>query len=345
MSSSYGEIIWGNMPYRRLGKTNLKVSAIALGGFPLGQKEITDKQAIDTVHYALYQGVNFFDASPMYGECQRRMGLALENVPRDSIVISTKTGSHHERCGDYSWDATMWSVELSLKLLKTDYLDIVHIHDPDTHTPEGIEEAIAPGCALDALEHLKEQGIIKAIGLGQKSFYGHKVIIESGRVDVIMQFNNYHPLDTSLADWLLPLAAKYDVGVMNASVLAHGFLTGGDPDEVYAQKKLKHLEYLLPAARIFYKFCKEKHLSMISLILQFCLQEPRIHCIPIGVKLRETFRKSLIAAVDPLPESIWQELESLNLPSLTRKTMKESLRKRLMPYSSVENSLKREEKK
>src|SRR5438309_10537149 len=99
------------IPLRRLGRTGLDVTRFSLGGAGIGRRDnVDDSSAAETVQRALAAGINYIDTSPLYGESERRVGLALEGVPRDSYVLSTKTGTHPERRGDYSWDGTLWSV-------------------------------------------------------------------------------------------------------------------------------------------------------------------------------------------------------------------------------------------
>jgi aryl-alcohol dehydrogenase-like predicted oxidoreductase len=293
---------------------------VALGGAPLGRTTISDQEAIEAIQYALEQGVNYFDTSAGYGggTSETRFGLALEGVSRETFVLSTKTGSHPERRGDYSWDATMWSVEHSMRRLKLDYLDIVLVHDPPYLDGRGMDPVLATGGALDALEHLRDQGAIGAIGLGQKRFDFHRTAIESGRFDVILTFNNYHPLDVSAADWLLPLARKHDVGVINGSPMAHGLLGGQDPDVTYARRPRwsASVERLVPGARLLYRWCRERDVSMAAVIFQFCMRQPLIDCTLTGARTRAQLEMNLRAATTPLPEAIWDELAVLNLPSL-----------------------------
>lgn len=301
------------LPRRVLGRSGLTVPAFALGGYPLGQDDVTDAQAVEAIRYALDQGMDYFDTSPGYGKSERRYGLALEGVDRSSIVISTKTGTHPKRRADYSWDATMWSVENSLRMLKTDYIDLLLVHDPPPRGSEGMQPIFAERGALPALEALKAQGVIRAIGLGQKRFDYHRQAIESGRFDVILTFNNYHPLDVSAADWLLPLAQRHNVGVLNGAVMAHGLLTGQDPDEVAAQASLGHRAALLPDARRFYAWCQERDVAMPAVIFQFSMRQPLIDCTLTGVKSREEFEENLRGATMELPDAIWEELAQLGI--------------------------------
>ncbi len=301
------------LPRRRLGRSELRVPIFALGGYPLGQDDVTDAQAIEAIRYALDQGIDYFDTSPGYGESERRYGLALEGVDRGAITISTKTGTHPDRRADYSWDATMWSVENSLRLLKTDYIDLLLVHDPPSRDRDGMQPIFAERGALPALEELKAQGVIRAIGLGQKRFDYHRRAIESGRFDVILTFNNYHPLDTSAADWLLPLAQHYDVGVLNGAVMAHGLLTGQDPDDIAAQGTLGPRAALLPDARKLYTWCREREIPMPAIIFQFSMRQPLIHCTLTGVRTRAEMEENLRGATMPLPDDIWDELAELGI--------------------------------
>ncbi|MBN1582893.1 MAG: aldo/keto reductase, partial [Anaerolineae bacterium] len=200
----------------------------------------------------------------------------------------------------------------SLKLLKTDYIDLLLVHDP-----RDIEPVFAPRGALEALEHLKEQGVIRNIGLGQRRFDYHRRAILSGRFDVILTFNNYHPLDVSAAEWLLPLAAEHDVGVLNGAAMAHGLLTGRNPDLIVEKGEPgAHLTALLPAARRFYRWCQEKNVSLPAVVFQFCMRQPLIHCTLTGIKNRAELEENLRGATMDLPEELWQELEALGLPAM-----------------------------
>lgn len=301
------------LPRQRLGKSDLDVPAIALGGAGLGSRDQSDDEAIATIHYAVEAGIDYFDTSPLYGESERRFGVALEGVDRSSLVISTKTGTHPERPGDYSWNGTMWSVENSLRTLKTDYLDLVLVHDPNRFSENGMAPIFADGGALEALEDLKRQGVIRAIGLGQKRFDYHRQAIESDRFDVILTFNNYHPLDISAADWLLPLAKQHDVGVLNGSPMAHGLLIGQDPDLLASQRDWGNIAELLPDARLLYAWCREQGIPMAGLIFQFCMRQPLIDCTLSGAMTRDELEENLRAATMQLPEGVWDELAALDI--------------------------------
>jgi aryl-alcohol dehydrogenase-like predicted oxidoreductase len=294
------------LPRRRLGRSGLIVPALALGGAGFGGVfgGAEEEAAIETVRYALAQRINYFDTSPYYQQSERRLGLALEGIKREDIVLSTKTGTHPERFQDYSWDATMWSVENSLKLLGTDYIDLLLVHDPHDMAP-----VFAPHGALDALESLRGQGVIKAIGLGQREHEFHRRAIESGRFDVILTFYDYNPVRTT-AQPLLELAARHNTGVLNGAVLLFGLLAG-NPDTPATTLRFPEREH--QAARRLYQWCGARDIPIQAVALQFSLRQPAIHCTLTGAKTPQELEENLRAATLPLPDLIWREIAELGL--------------------------------
>ena len=92
---------------RRLGRTGMTPKALGLGCAFFGQKDrVTDRDAIEGVRRALDLGLDYIDTSPLYGESERRVDLALEGVPRDAFYLQTKTGAHPQHRHDYSASAT-----------------------------------------------------------------------------------------------------------------------------------------------------------------------------------------------------------------------------------------------
>lgn len=302
-----------SLPRRRLGKTELQVPALSLGGAAFGgvYGAVADAEGVAAVEYALSHGINYIDTSPLYGESERRIGIALRGVPRSEYTLSTKTGTHPERRGDFSWDGTLWSVENSLRLLGTDYVDILLVHDPDD-----IEPVFAPHGALEALEHLKSQGVIGAIGLGQRRHDWHRRAIGSGRFDVILTFNDYHPVrTTALTGGLLEAAKAHDIGVLNGSPLAHGLLVGNDPRNLPPEVQPRHGERERHAAARLYDFAQQHGVPVNAVALQFSLRQPLIHCTLSGSRTPAELAQNLDAVLMPLPETLWDELDTLSLPA------------------------------
>ena len=189
------------LPLRRLGRTELEVTCLGMGGAGLGRGDTTDDEAIEAVHRAIDLGINYLDTAPLYGESERRVGLALADGWREKIYLATKIGTHPEWRGDFSGAGTRRSVENSMRLLGADYLDVCLVHDPDSMDP-----VVAKGGALDELQRMREEGLIKFIGLGVRQHEFHKIAIETGVVDVILTYLDYTLLSQTANEWLLPFA-------------------------------------------------------------------------------------------------------------------------------------------
>jgi len=163
-----------------LGSTGLEVTRLGLGCASLGRLEGEDaqEQATRVVHRALSLGVNLFDTAPLYGagKSEKRLGKALEGVPRDDYVLASKVGhlvrspeemesipadqTRRPIYKEYSYDGIMRSFEESLKRLGVDRIDILHIHDSDRHWDEAIRGA------YPALDKLRSEGVIKGVSAG-----------------------------------------------------------------------------------------------------------------------------------------------------------------------------------
>src|SRR5579859_5635634 len=132
-----------SLPLRTLGRTGFSVTAIGLGAGSIGEPvdarsdDERDEIAVATVRGGIDLGINYLDTSPSYrnGKSERRVGLALRDGWRSRVLLATKAGTHPQRPGDYSAHAVAWSVEQSLRVLGTDVIDVLLVHDPDDMTP------------------------------------------------------------------------------------------------------------------------------------------------------------------------------------------------------------------
>ena len=284
------------LPRRRLGRTGLEVTALSMGGAGIGRSDVTDDEAVGAVHRAIDLGINYLDTSPLYGESERRVGLALAGGWREKIFLATKTGTHPQWRGDYSAAGTRRSVENSLRLLGTDYLDVCLVHDP-----RGMEPVIAKDGAFDELQCMREEGLLRFIGLGVREHNFHRLAIETGVVDVILTFLDYTLISQTAAESLLPLAAEHDIGVINGSPIAMGWLSGVEP---YANAGTPEGQ----KAHQLWKWAEGNNLSLLNLAIQFCLRQPLIHMNLTGSKDAAEVEQNFVAATTPVPEEIWGKL-------------------------------------
>ena len=178
------------MELRSLGQTDLHVSPLGLGTVKFGRNQQVkyptsfdlpdDNQIKNLLALAKDLGINFLDTAPAYGISQERLGKLLST--RQEWVIVSKVGEifeDNESCFDFSYEHTMKTVEQSLRTLKTDYLDVVLIHS------DGDDLSILENeGAYDALETLKQRGLIRAHGMSSKTVEGGLKVVE--KMDVVM---------------------------------------------------------------------------------------------------------------------------------------------------------------
>lgn len=287
------------LPKQRLGRTELEVTCLGMGGARIGGNEVSDDEAVETVRRAITLGINYLDTSPLYGESERRVGLALADGWREKIYLATKTGTHPKWRGDYSASGTRRSVENSLSLLGTDYLDVCLVHDPSNMDP-----VIAKGGALDELQRMREEGLVKYIGLGVREHEFHKIAIETGIVDVILTYLDYTLVSQTANEWLLSFAYERDIGIVNGSPIAAGLLSDIEPD-INARppegEKAHHL----------WQWAAENDLSLLNLAIQFCLRQPLIATNLSGSKNAIEIEQNFAAATTPVPDEVWEELQTL----------------------------------
>ena len=293
-----------SLPMRRLGRTELEVTCLGMGGAGLGRGDVTDDEAVEAVHRSIDLGINYLDTAPLYGESERRVGLALADGWREKIYLATKTGTHPEWRGDFSGPGTRRSVENSLRLLGTDYLDVCLVHDPDSMDP-----VVAKGGALDELQRMREEGLIKFIGLGVRQHEFHKIAIETGVVDVILTYLDYTLLSQTANDWLLPLAAENDIGIINGSPIAMGLLSGVEPDVSAERMHLGTSD--AEKAHQLWQWAADNDLNLLNLAIQFCFRQPRIAMSLTGSKNVSEVEQNFAAATTSVSEDVWEQLEIL----------------------------------
>ncbi|MBC8443379.1 aldo/keto reductase [PVC group bacterium] len=301
------------LPKRRLGRTELLVTPIGLGGAHLGRvgpgvDDFSDELGAATVLRALELGVNLIDTAPMYGDSRRRIGMGLEEWyrrggRREDVLISSKTGRDGEGGKDYSADGTRRSVEESLRLLRTDYLDVLLVHDPDD-----LSLVLGPGGALEALKGLKDQGVIRAIGLGVRSHETHRRCMETGDFDVSLTYCDYNLIEQSALDGVVRPAAAHDVGVLNGAVVMLGLLGGRDPRQVARELGGFATPERLQCAAAMWDWAQSRRLNFLALNLQLCIRQPLIASTLVGVSNPMELETDTAAVSEEIADETWQEL-------------------------------------
>ena len=212
------------MRYKQYQNAGVKVSELGIGTWALGGVNFgkVDRQgAISAIHEMIDNGVNLIDTAPVYGNgaSEQIVGEALREIPRDQILISTKTGIAPRypfgTVKNLSYAEIMREVQSSLMNLKTDYLDFYFCHWPDVTTP--IEET------MDALNHLKKEGAIRFIGVSNFSMEQIGEVQKYGQIDV--QQPPFSMVDTSSLE-VIKWGYERGIDSMTYGSLGAGILSG-----------------------------------------------------------------------------------------------------------------------
>src|SRR6266566_1932833 len=305
-----------------LGRSGLTVTRLGLGCAPIGglYERVSDTDARAVVDRAWERGVRLFDTAPLYGSglSERRVGLALQGRRRDELVLSTKVGRLLRPGGkadvqfegaptlepifDFSYDGVLRSLDESLERLGLDRVDLVHIHDPDDH----FEEARVG--AFPALERLRDEGVVRAIGVGMNQSELLARFARETDVDCLLVAGRYTLLDTrALAD-LLPLCLERGIAVIAGGVFNSGVLAGGGrydytpaPPEVLAR------------ARRLTDVCGRWDVPLSAAAVQFPLGHPAIVCVLVGCRSAAELDEDVTLFELDLPAGLWEELRAEDL--------------------------------
>ena len=210
--------------YKRLGGTGLLTSEIGFGASPLG--DVFGRVELDEVRRAtqtaIEQEINLFDVSPYYGRslAEERLGSALAGHSHN-IILATKCGRYGERIFDFSKETIRRELDHSLGRLRTDYVDILQAHDVEFGDLNMIMHE-----AIPAMRELQRAGKVRFIGVTD---YPPKLlakIVTDCDVDIVLSYCHYDLLMNDMDDELTPAAAKKDVGLLNASPMHMGLLSG-----------------------------------------------------------------------------------------------------------------------
>ena len=194
------------MEYRVLGKTGLNISRVGLGGIPI--QRIDAEGTKQLVHQLMDAGVNYIDTARGYTVSEQYLGYALEGI-RDKFVLATKSMSRTR-------EAMAKDIDISLGNLKTDYIDLYQVHNPNMAQ---LEQVTQEGGALEALLEAKEQGKIGHIGLTAHSVEVFEKALELPWVETIMF--PYNIVETQ-GEALIKKCAEKNIGFVDMKPLAGG---------------------------------------------------------------------------------------------------------------------------
>jgi len=202
------------MEKRILGKTKYEVSSVGVGGIPIQRVDVDT--SVEILREALKQGINFIDTARGYMESEALIGHALEILGRDKFILATKSMAR-------TYDRIIEELHTSLKLLKTDYIDLYQFHN--VRTTDELEEVLGENGALKAIKEYKKKGVIKEIGITSHSKNVLDIAIDTGEFSTI-QFP-YNAIEKQ-GEPLFEKANKKNIGIIIMKPLAGGAISKGE---------------------------------------------------------------------------------------------------------------------
>ena len=306
------------------------ISGLGFGGAPIANlyTSVSDSDARATVDAAWDTGVRYFDTAPHYGLglSERRLGAALRDRPRDSFVISTKVGrvlepfdggglddagflvpATHRRVWDFSADGVRRSLDSSLERLGLDRVDIVYLHDPDNHWQQAISEG------LPALQSLKDQGVIRAVGVGMNQWQMPERLIREASLDYVMLAGRYTLLEQESLSSFLPLCLDRGVTVVSVGVFNSGLLARPEvPADATYDYSAAPTELISWARRIA-TVCQRHGAVLPQAALQFPFGHPAVKAIAVGARTPGEITENAALLADKVSPELWAELKSEGL--------------------------------
>jgi D-threo-aldose 1-dehydrogenase len=306
----------------QVGRTALSVTRLGFGGAPIGGlfAPISDDQAQATIQAALASGLRFFDTAPLYGcgSSERRFGLGLASVPRESLVLQTKVGrtllageaaSGAEWAGKikfaYSRDAILRGLEASLRRLGVNRVDIVLIHDPDDYQRQALDEA------FPTLAELRAQGVVRAIGAGMNVWQPLREFAQHADPDCFLLAGRYTLLEQGALEFMDLCAAK-TISVFLGGVFNSGILAGGPRDGATYNYAAAPPE-IVARARQLQAVCDRHTVTLKAAALHFAAAHPAVTALILGMVTPEEVMENVRNWHTPLPAALWSELRAEGL--------------------------------
>jgi len=290
------------LPTRRLGDSELEVSAVGLGCNNFGRRlELEGTAAV--LEAALDAGITFFDTADIYGgggASEELMGQALEGR-REEFAIATKFGMEMEgvegvpEAARGSREYIRWAVEGSLRRLRVDRIDLYQYHEPDGQTPIGE--------TLEALDELVREGVVTAIGCSNFSAAeleeAERVARERGLARFVTLQNEYSLLERGIEAEVAPACERLGVSILPYFPLYKGLLTGkyrrGEqaPEGTRLAGSVPGTEEQFDVVEALRAFAEERGIEMIDVAIGGLAAQPAVGSVIAGATKPEQVRANV----------------------------------------------------
>lgn len=337
------------MEYTTLPNSDIKVSKICLGTMTWGNQN-TEADGFAQMDYAVEKGVNFFDTAELYPvpatkETQGRTSKIIGNwlkikQNRDKIVLASKIAgpgdyTTHIRTTGFKGDAIRQAIDLELKRLQTDYIDLYQLHWPERQTNTFGVRDYKPSAkdpwidnfneVLHELNALVKAGKIRAYGLSNEKSWGSMRYLEEVRKDKLPKIstiqNAYSLLNRVFEGDLAEISLRENMGLLAYSPLAFGVLSGKYIEGTAAKNARLNLfprfaryssEQATEATKAYLKLAKELGLSLTTLALAFVSERPFVTSNIIGATTLQQLKENIDSIHTKLDEDTLKEINTIH---------------------------------
>lgn len=312
------------LPTREIARTGIRLTELGFGAANLGNlySVTADEDAAASVETAWACGIRYFDTAPHYGLglSERRLAGSLAAYPRDQFIISTKVGrlivpnemptardvdfvvpGDMRREWDFSRDGVLRSVEASLARLDLDRIDILYLHDPDL-APAA--DAAITGAA--ALIELREQGVVRAVGIGSNDARAIATCFQQSDIDMAMVAGRFTALEHRDADEMFEAAAGRTVvaaGVFNSGILAQ---SRPGPGAMYNYEPAP--QEVLDRANQLADIAEANGATLPQLAIRFPLQNPQVASVVLGMRTSAQVTRNVAIYEPPIDPRVWAQI-------------------------------------
>jgi D-threo-aldose 1-dehydrogenase len=285
------------------------VTDLGLGTAPLAglYAPLDEETAHAVVERAWELGMRRFDTAPYYGSglAERRLGAVLSTKPRDQFVLSTKVGRllRPEAAGwdgayfDFSYEAALRSLDESLARLSLDRVDVALVHDPDDHYEE------ARGGAFRALQRLRDEGVVRAIGVGMNQTAVLARFAREADPDCFLVAGRYTVLDRTATEELLPICEERGIDVIAGGVFNSGVLAGGTTFDYDTAPPV-----VVARVEQLREICARHGVPLQAAAVQFPLRHPAVAAVVVGCSTPEEVEEDVHLSTVEIPEPLWNEI-------------------------------------
>ena len=295
------------MQQRPLGRTGLQLPILSFGASSLGAefRSIDIQEAMRAVRTALDCGMNFIDTSPFYGRGMSEvlLGVVLQEIPRDRYLLCSKLGRYDAAHFDFSAKRVVESVDVSLKRMRVDHLDLCLCHDLEFVEMSQIVEETLP-----ALRKVQQQGKVRFVGVSGYPMKMFRYILERAPIDVLLSYNHY-TLQNTMLESLIPLAKSMGTGIMNAAPFSARLLANAE-----LPKWHKATPEVRATARRAAEHAAKRGSDIAKLAVQFSTRNPDIATCIAGSASPERVAQWAKWVEEPVDETLMKEVLEILAP-------------------------------